>query len=348
MKNECLDAVAAVLDEAGIAYTIGHGGKHYRIDFEVNGRRCRTTCPVTPSDHRAALNGASQVRRIIRQAQEETDQTGEHTMSVDEVDLTPSHALAFAFEGRSIRIAEVDGAPWFVASDICTALEIGDQKQALDKLDDDERGGCSIPTPGGMQKVRAISESGLYTLILRSRGATTPGTPAHRFRKWVTGTVLPSVRKHGAYAADPELMRDIQTLKAEVQDLRAAADLALETAGRLEGSKVAPTVDLASTVTSDDLISLAGIKPGQRVRGTSAFVTGRVLTFTAGHGCYKTPAHLNPSMPWRFPREKGTEWLFGASLGAEQIRNQIERQRRRKAQRARPAHQGHLSLVGAT
>lgn len=339
-SNDCLEAVTAVLDEAGIAHTVGHGGKHYRIDFEVNGRRCRTTCPVSPSDHRAALNGAAQVRRIIRQAQEETTAHQEDAMDHAE----NQNALAFLFEGKSLRVDDRDGAPWFVAADVCAALELSNPSVAVQALDADERAKLNLGRQG---QATVVSESGLYTLILRSRGATTPGTLAHRFRKWVTGDVLPSLRKHGAYASDPALMRQIAVMAADLADVRAAADLALEAAGRLEAGKVAPTVDLASTVTSDDLIALAGIKSGQRVRGTSAMVTGRVLTFTAGHGCFKTPAHLNPSMPWRFPREKASEWLFGAQLGAEQIRNQIARQARKKAQRSRPAQQGHLTLVGA-
>lgn len=106
----------------------------------------------------------------------------------------------FQFENHAVRSVILADAPWFVANDVCAILEITDARQALDKLDDDERGGCSIPTPFGQQEMRAINESGLYTLILRSRGATTPGTLPHRFRKWVTSEVLPAIRKTGAYA----------------------------------------------------------------------------------------------------------------------------------------------------
>lgn len=341
MKNDCLDAATAVLDEAGISYSVGMGGKHPRIDFEVNGRRCRSTVPGSSSDRRAHMNSATEIRRLIRQAQAETQHDQEDALDHAE----DQNALAFLFEGKSLRVDDRDGAPWFVAADICVALELSNPSVAVQALDPDERAKLNLGRQG---EATVVSESGLYTLILRSRGATTPGTLAHRFRKWVTGDVLPSLRKHGAYAADPALMRQIAVMAADLADVRAAADLALEAAGRLEAGKVAPTVDLAATVTSDDLIALAGIKPGQRVRGTSAMVTGRVLTFTAGHGCFKTPAHLNPSMPWRFPREKATEWLFGISLGAEQIRGQIERQNRKKAQRRAPGNQGHLSLVAAS
>ena len=71
---------------------------------------------------------------------------------------------------------------------------------ATAKLDDDEKGISSIDTLGGMQDLLVVTESGLYTLILRCRDAVTPGTTAHSFRKWVTSEVLPTIRKTGAYA----------------------------------------------------------------------------------------------------------------------------------------------------
>ncbi len=72
MKNDCLDAVRAVLDANGIAYAVSDGGKHPRIDFEINGRRCRTSVPKTSSDFRAPLNAASDIRRLIKEVQAET------------------------------------------------------------------------------------------------------------------------------------------------------------------------------------------------------------------------------------------------------------------------------------
>lgn len=106
----------------------------------------------------------------------------------------------FQFDGeRRLRTVIRDGAPWFVANDVCAILGIADARQALDKLDDDERGGCSVPTPSGDQTMRVVSESGLYALVLRSRDAMTPGTVAHRFRKWVTAEVLPAIRRTGSY-----------------------------------------------------------------------------------------------------------------------------------------------------
>ena len=107
--------------------------------------------------------------------------------------------IPFEFESRPIRISIIDSAPWFVASDVCKAIGIKNSRDALSKLDDDEKGVALTDTLGGQQELATINESGLYTLILRSRNATKPGSPQHRFRKWVTAEVLPTIRKHGHF-----------------------------------------------------------------------------------------------------------------------------------------------------
>ena len=109
--------------------------------------------------------------------------------------------IPFAFCDTLLRCTMKDGEPWFVAADVCRILEIKQASRAVEPLDDDEKGVISTPTPGGQQQMLIISESGFYTIVLRSRQATTPGTVAHRFRKWVTSEVLPSLRRTGKYAA---------------------------------------------------------------------------------------------------------------------------------------------------
>ncbi|EOC0702576.1 Bro-N domain-containing protein [Salmonella enterica subsp. enterica serovar Kokomlemle] len=126
----------------------------------------------------------------------------------------------FYFEHQfSIRTVLVGGEPWFVAKDVCNAIDI-DVTQTR-KLDDDERGLYSIQTLSGSQQMSIINESGLYTLILRCRDAVKPGTVPHRFRKWVTNEVLPTIRKTGRYEhpvaptrnAEPLNQGDLQNLK---------------------------------------------------------------------------------------------------------------------------------------
>ncbi|HBA3815008.1 TPA: Bro-N domain-containing protein [Escherichia coli] len=109
----------------------------------------------------------------------------------------------FNFESECpVRAIIIDGTPWFVAMDVCRAIGIANHRDAVRKLDDDEKGVGSTDTLGGEQETTIISESGLYTLILRCRDAVTPGTIPYRFRKWVTGEVLPQIRRSGRYVRE--------------------------------------------------------------------------------------------------------------------------------------------------
>ena len=68
-----------------------------------------------------------------------------------------------------VRVVEQDGEPWFVATDICKCLEIGDTSKATKRLDDDEKGATLIPTLGGKQKLNTVNEYGLYSLVVSQR-----------------------------------------------------------------------------------------------------------------------------------------------------------------------------------
>lgn len=108
----------------------------------------------------------------------------------------------FLFEDEHlVRVVEMGEDPWFVAKDACAILGIKNVSQAVENFDADEKGICSTDTLGGAQEVVIVSEGGLYTLIVRSRLAMTPGTVQHRFRKWVTGEVLPTIRKTGSFVS---------------------------------------------------------------------------------------------------------------------------------------------------
>lgn len=105
--------------------------------------------------------------------------------------------ISFVFENHPVRSVELNCEPWFVASDVCEALAL--HVSQIRKLDNDEKGLCSIQTPGGPQELSIISECGLYFLTIRCRDAVKPSTLPHRFRKWVTNEVLPQIRKCGSY-----------------------------------------------------------------------------------------------------------------------------------------------------
>ncbi len=106
----------------------------------------------------------------------------------------------FSFESESnIRAILIDGEPWFVAIDVIKALQLTNPTMSLKALDEDERSKFNLGRQGN---TNIISESGLYTLILRCSDAVTPGTIPYRFRKWVTSEVLPQIRKTGRYVRE--------------------------------------------------------------------------------------------------------------------------------------------------
>jgi len=108
-------------------------------------------------------------------------------------------ALAvFESDRWAVRTIQIDGAPWFVAADVCRALDIGNSRDAVASLDNDEKGVANADTPGGAQQMSVISEPGLYSLVLRSRKPE-----AREFKRWITHEVLPAIRRTGQYVPAP-------------------------------------------------------------------------------------------------------------------------------------------------
>lgn len=94
-----------------------------------------------------------------------------------------------------VRIIPVDGELMFVAKDVCDCLEITKHRDAISRLDSDERGSVKLDTPGGKQDIAAINEYGLYNLVLSSRKPE-----AKEFKRWITHDVIPAIRKTGSYS----------------------------------------------------------------------------------------------------------------------------------------------------
>jgi prophage antirepressor-like protein len=102
--------------------------------------------------------------------------------------------FTFNQSNQPIRVEVINNEPWFVAKDVCMAIAIEKHRDAMSRIDDDERGSVVVDTLGGRQSMTAVNESGLYNLIFQSRKPE-----AKSFRKWVTSEVLPSIRKTGGY-----------------------------------------------------------------------------------------------------------------------------------------------------
>ncbi|BDQ38033.1 hypothetical protein SYK_23930 [Pseudodesulfovibrio nedwellii] len=88
-------------------------------------------------------------------------------------------------------LTDDNGDPWFVAKDVCDALGIVNPSRTLSGLDSDEKSTCPSQYEGQIRHLTTINESGLYSLILRSRKPE-----AKTFKKWITSEVLPAIRLH--------------------------------------------------------------------------------------------------------------------------------------------------------
>lgn len=111
-------------------------------------------------------------------------------------------------EFGEIRTVTIDGEPWFVGKDIAESLGYTNSKKALgDHVDVEDKRWSQIVTPGGVQTMTIINESGLYSIILSSNLPN-----AKKFKRWVTSEVLPQIRKNGSYQKrlTPEQMMRIQ------------------------------------------------------------------------------------------------------------------------------------------
>lgn len=138
----------------------------------------------------------------------------------------------FKYEGSQVRTVQRNGDPWFIVRDVCAVLEITNSRDAVNRLDDDEKGVVLTDTPGGAQNMQVVNESGLYDLILGSRKKE-----AKQFKRWVKHEVLPSIRKHGAYMSpetiektltDPDFIIGLANTIKEERATRLAAEAQIE------------------------------------------------------------------------------------------------------------------------
>lgn len=119
-------------------------------------------------------------------------------------------------EFGQVRTTVIDGEPWFVAADVCRALDLGNPTRALDRLDNDERTLISIKGASNGKPVNGVNEPGLYSLVLGSRKPE-----AKAFKRWITHEVLPTIRKTGGYSTKQKA----QAEQDKTREMRAEAML---------------------------------------------------------------------------------------------------------------------------
>lgn len=154
-----------------------------------------------------------------------------------------------------IRTIQQNGEAWFVGKDVAQALGYSQTAKAVrEHVKDNHKGMSVLDTPGGKQETTIIDEAGLYSLVMRAKTEK-----AEAFQEWVTGEVLPAIRKHGGYLTpdkieqaltDPDTIIKLATTLKEERAARQQAEASLQAAK--------PKVLFADAVSASDSTILIG------------------------------------------------------------------------------------------
>ena len=175
--------------------------------------------PIVPLEDPRFQNATAELTVTMSpDPDEEPEEDHEETEVETDVSLIPvtDDVRIFSHEQfGEMRVVMQDGEPWFVATDVCKALEIGNSRQATSRLDEDEKFTTVISNDSaatGVSSMTFVSEPGLYSLVLSSRKPE-----AKAFKRWITHEVIPAIRKTGGYIAGESQMSDEELVGRALQ-----------------------------------------------------------------------------------------------------------------------------------
>jgi prophage antirepressor-like protein len=177
--------------------------------------------------------------------------------------------IPFEYEGKPVRVIQVDGEPWFVAADVCAVLDLENPTKAIMTLDADERALTSIQGNRGEREANIISEPGMWRLVMRS-----DKPQAKPFQRFVTHDVLPAIRKTGRFEAPnaPSLQID------EMIDRAVRKALAAQSRALPAPSKSTVPEYLMTTYEAIRKSGPNGVSRNTLITGGKLFVSGIVLS----------------------------------------------------------------------
>ena len=218
----------------------------------------------------------------------------------------------FNYNNNFVRTIEKDGQVWFVAKDVCDVLELSNTTVAIEALDEDERSKFFLGRQG---EANIISESGLYSLIMRSNKPE-----AKNFARWVRKDVLPQIIHTGSY--------NVQKETPKLPTVLEGAKLIFETAG-IKGNQLALALDkTAKHYTGESLLALGGVQLEIETKrqaltpseiGLELGISGRrVNEILAGAGFQHKIADkwepLEPGMPYAVMIDTGKQHSDGTPI----------------------------------
>ena len=153
-----------------------------------------------------------------------------------------------------VRVQVINNEPWFVAKDVCDALDIKNSRQALTRLEEDEKADVILNDGSQNRNMSIVNEYGLYNLVLASRKRE-----AKQFKRWITHEVIPTIRKHGAYLTEDkieEVLLNPDTIIKLAMDLKEEKKKRLQLQETIEENK--PKVLFANSVETSKTSILVG------------------------------------------------------------------------------------------
>jgi prophage antirepressor-like protein len=184
--------------------------------------------------------------------------------------------LTFDFDNSAGRVIQREGEPWFVAADVAAILDYRDAPNMVRNLDEDEAATHNVSSSGQRREMSIISESGLFAAILKSRKPE-----ARAFRRWVTGTVLPALRRTGTYRMghDPALAieHDSATLSSAIAVVREARRLFGHQSARIIWMKLGLPVPIAEGPGETALDPLAAALVDYLTEASATTIEGAAL-----------------------------------------------------------------------